>query len=66
VPSVPLGRPRNNALGIYWTESVSTRVFIDAILGGFQPEPGLETGVAVQRSLDAAQRLNTERRWIDL
>jgi predicted dehydrogenase len=66
VLSVPLGRPRNDTLGIYWTESVSTRLFIDAILGGFQPEPGLETGVAVQRSLDAAQRLNTERRWIDL
>jgi predicted dehydrogenase len=60
------GRPRSDTMGIYWTESVSTRLFIDAIIGGFQPKPDLETGVAVQRILDAAQRSNAERRWIDL
>jgi predicted dehydrogenase len=43
-----------------------TRLFIDAILGGFKPEPGFEAGVAVQKVLEAALKSHAERRWVDL
>jgi predicted dehydrogenase len=47
-------------------QSAGVRRLVDAILGGFRPEPGFEAGVAVQRVIDAALCSHAERRWIDL
>jgi predicted dehydrogenase len=44
--------------------SAGARHFIDAIQGGFRPEPGFDKGVAVQRVLDAALRSHRERGWV--
>lgn len=58
--------PPEAHMDIYQQRSVGPRLFIDAILGGFQPEPGFDAGVEVQRIIDAALVSHRDRRWVDL
>lgn len=44
--------------------SAGARHFVDAIQGGYRPEPGFDKGVAMQRVLDAALQSHRERRWV--
>jgi predicted dehydrogenase len=60
------GFDATDTLGPYRTQPVGSRLFIDAIAGGFKPEPGFEVGLANQRIIDAAMQSHRERRWVDL
>jgi predicted dehydrogenase len=62
IPPLDRGEPS----APFTQQSAGARRFIDAILGGFRPEPGFEAGVAVQRVIDAALRSYAERRWVDV
>jgi predicted dehydrogenase len=55
-----------DTLGPYSHHAAGARLFVDAILGDFQPEPGFEAGVVAQRIVDAALQSHRERRWIDV
>lgn len=55
-----------DTLGPYRTQPVGARLFLDAIVGDFTPEPGFEVGLANQRVIDAAMLSHRERRWVDL
>ena len=58
--------PPEAHMEIYNQRPAGARLFIDAIVGGFQPEPGFAEGLAVQRVIDAALVSHRERRWVDL
>lgn len=60
------GHDPADALAIYRRNPVGARLFVDAIRGGFQPEPGFDAGLAVQRVIDAALQSHSERRWVDV
>lgn len=60
------GHDPANFLDIYAQRPVGARLFVDAIRDGFQPEPGFDTGLAVQKVIDAALQSHRQRRWIDI
>lgn len=66
IPPEYLTTPPEAHLDVYVQHRVGTRLFVDAISEGFQPEPGFEAAVATQRVIDAALRSHAERRWIDV
>lgn len=60
------GHDPADPLAVYSRNSVGARLFVDAIRGGFRPDPGFEAGLAVQRVIDAALQSHRERRWVDV
>ncbi|MDC9823886.1 Gfo/Idh/MocA family oxidoreductase [Devosia sp. ZB163] len=67
VPDARYGEmDRKDFMAPFTKASAGARHFIDAIQGGFRPEPGFEAGVEVQKVLDAALRSHRERRWVDV
>lgn len=53
-------------LSHFLERSVGARHFIDAIQGGYRPDPGFDKGVEVQKVIDASLRSHRERRWVPI
>ncbi len=58
--------PRDDFMAPFLGASAGARHFIDAIQGGFRPEPGFDAGLAVQTVMDAALRSSRERQWVEI